>query len=49
MPLLLGDGIPMFPASYPAAALQLVESQTYVNGVVLLRYRVASAVGDEDV
>lgn len=49
MPLLLGDGIPMFPASYPAATLHLVETRTYSNGAVLLRYRVPSAVGDEHV
>jgi dihydrofolate reductase len=49
MPLLLGDGIPMFPASYPATDLHLIESRTYTNGVVLLRYRVSSSVGHEDV
>jgi dihydrofolate reductase len=42
MPVLLGDGIRMFPADYPAQPLTLVESRTYhgVRGVVLLRYRV---------
>jgi dihydrofolate reductase len=55
MPLLLGDGIPMFPASYPATGLDLIESRTYSGGVVLLRYGVASPVsvtspvGDKDV
>ena len=43
MPVLLGDGIPMFPAPYPATNLHLVESVAYENGVVLVRYRVESA------
>jgi dihydrofolate reductase len=43
MPVLLGDGIRMFPAAYPSQPLTLVESRTYHGngpGVVLLRYRV---------
>jgi dihydrofolate reductase len=43
MPVLLGDGIPMFPAAYPSRPLTLVESRTYHGngpGVVMLRYRV---------
>jgi dihydrofolate reductase len=49
MPVLLGDGIPMFPAAYPATDLHLVQSVAHENGVVLVRYRVASADRDEDV
>ena len=43
MPVLLGDGIRMFPAAYPTQPLTLVESRTHHGngpGVVLLRYRV---------
>jgi dihydrofolate reductase len=43
MPVLLGEGIRMFPAAYPSQTLILVESRTYHGngpGVVLLRYRV---------
>lgn len=43
MPVLLGDGIRMFPSAYPSQRLTLVESRTYpgARGVVLLRYRVS--------
>ncbi len=43
MPVLLGDGIRMFPAAYPSQQLTLVESRTFHGngpGVVMLRYRV---------
>lgn len=42
MPVLLGDGIRMFPAAYPSQPLTLVESRTHPSGrgVVALRYRV---------
>ena len=42
MPLMLGDGIAMFPAPYPGLRVALIETRTYANGVVMLRYRVAS-------
>lgn len=37
-PLVLGQGTPMFPASDTKVDLQLAESRTFGNGVVLLRY-----------
>jgi dihydrofolate reductase len=40
MPILLGDGIPMFPAPSPELRLDLVESRRHDAGVTLLRYRV---------
>jgi dihydrofolate reductase len=40
MPVLLGDGIAMLPPAYEAAPLQLLETRTYGNGVVMLRYQV---------
>jgi len=40
MPLLLGDGIPLFLSSEQGAALQLRDSRHFENGVVLLDYQV---------
>jgi dihydrofolate reductase len=37
-PVLLGHGRPLFQPSRASAALQLAESRTFGNGVVLLRY-----------
>lgn len=38
MPVLLGDGIPLFGAGGPMEALQLVQSQVYDNGVIQTHY-----------
>ena len=38
MPVLLGDGIPLFQASARQTRLKLVSSETYDNGVVRLGY-----------
>ena len=40
MPVLLGDGIPLFESPGPPARLKLVDSRTHPSGVVQLRYRV---------
>lgn len=37
-PLLLGDGIPGFPAKFPQRAFRLTECKAYSNGSVGLRY-----------
>ncbi|MFF1910842.1 dihydrofolate reductase family protein [Streptomyces sp. NPDC058239] len=37
-PVLIGRGKPLFPASDTRTVLQLVETRTFGNGVVLLRY-----------
>jgi dihydrofolate reductase len=37
-PLLLGDGIPAFPAKFPQRTFRLIESKSYSNGSVGLRY-----------
>jgi dihydrofolate reductase len=39
-PVVLGGGKPLFPASETRIELQLAETRTFGNGVVLLRYRV---------
>lgn len=38
MPVLLGDGVPLFPTPYPASALTLISVTRWENGVVGLRY-----------
>ena len=37
-PVLLGDGIPGFPAKFPQRDFKLIESKSYSNGSVALRY-----------
>jgi dihydrofolate reductase len=37
-PVVLGRGKPLFPRQEAAAALDLIETRTFSNGVVLLRY-----------
>ncbi|MFD9894060.1 dihydrofolate reductase family protein [Amycolatopsis sp. NPDC059027] len=39
-PVVLGDGKPLFPASETPEDLELTETRSFGNGVVLLRYRV---------
>jgi dihydrofolate reductase len=43
LPILLGDGIPMFPPKFDARDLSLIEAHTYKNGATLLRYGVAGS------
>lgn len=40
-PVVVGGGKPMFPALADLTRLQLLETQTFGSGVVLLRYRAA--------
>jgi dihydrofolate reductase len=40
VPVVLGDGKPLFHPVDEAERLRLVESKTFGNGVVLLRYDV---------
>jgi dihydrofolate reductase len=39
IPIILGDGIPLFPAPGPGAQLELVESTRYPSGLVQVHYR----------
>ena len=44
MPVLLGRGIPLFAGGHPPAQqLTLLDTQTWPNGVVRLRYAIAAA------
>lgn len=47
-PVVLGSGVPMFPALEPSIDMQLIESRTFDSGVVYLRYRLADQ-GDSSV
>ena len=38
MPVLLGEGIPLFPGTQPEASLQTVSVQRFESGIVQLRY-----------
>lgn len=41
IPVLLGEGLPLFEGSQPQALLRLLATQVYTNGVVQLRYEPA--------
>lgn len=42
LPVILGEGIPLFPPSTPQRNLRLVECRSYINGMVGLTYRRAA-------
>jgi dihydrofolate reductase len=44
IPVLLGEGIRLFPESYPMKNLQLVSSQSFEKGLVQLRYKVLKSI-----
>jgi dihydrofolate reductase len=46
-PIVIGQGKPLFPASDAKINLQLAETRTFGNGVVLLRYQRPDAQGGE--
>jgi dihydrofolate reductase len=39
MPVFLGEGIPLFPGGIPETMVELLDSKSYSNGAVRLRYR----------
>jgi dihydrofolate reductase len=43
IPVLLGAGIPLFPAGFPQRDFSLVECKAYSNGVIALEYKRAGA------
>jgi dihydrofolate reductase len=38
VPVLIGDGIPLFPAGFPQREFVLLENKTYSKGMIALRY-----------
>jgi len=39
MPVLLGGGIPLFPAGFPQRTFSLIENKTYSRGMIALKYK----------
>jgi len=39
VPVLLGEGIPLFPPGFPQRNFELVENKTYSKGLIALKYR----------
>jgi dihydrofolate reductase len=39
LPVLLGEGIPLFPPGFPQRNFALLENKTYSKGMIALRYR----------
>ena len=39
VPVLLGEGIPLFPPGFPQRDFELVENNTYSKGLISLKYR----------
>jgi dihydrofolate reductase len=38
VPVLLGEGIPLFPSGFPQRDFKLIENKTYSKGLIALRY-----------
>jgi len=45
LPLLIGEGIPLFPPGFPQRNFALVENKTYSRGMIGLKYRRAGKKG----
>src|SRR5262249_3455123 len=45
VPVLLGEGIPLFPSGFPQRNFALVENKSYSKGLIALRYKRARARG----
>src|ERR1700676_2856599 len=39
VPVLLGEGIPLFPSGFPQREFSLVENKSYSKGLIALKYR----------
>jgi len=39
VPVLLGEGIPLFPSGFPQRDFSLIENKTYSKGMIALRYQ----------
>jgi dihydrofolate reductase len=43
VPVLLGEGLPLFPSGFPQRNFSLVENKSYSKGLITLRYERAAA------
>jgi dihydrofolate reductase len=39
VPVLIGEGLPLFPAGFPQRNFELIENKTFSKGLIALRYR----------
>jgi dihydrofolate reductase len=39
VPVLLGEGIPLFPEGFPQRGFALIENKTFSKGLISLKYR----------
>jgi len=39
VPVLLGEGIPLFPSGFPQREFSLIENKTYSKGLIAIKYR----------
>jgi dihydrofolate reductase len=39
VPVLIGEGIPLFPAGFPQREFELLENKTYSKGLIALKYK----------
>ena len=39
VPVLLGEGIPLFPSGFPQRDFSLVENKTFSQGMIALKYK----------
>ncbi len=46
VPVLLGEGIPLFPSGFPQRGFTLIENETYSKGLIALRYKRARPKGN---
>jgi len=49
IPVMLGSGIPLFPAPYPPKSLILHETARYMNGVTYMRYEIPAQIADKGI
>jgi dihydrofolate reductase len=45
VPVLIGEGLPLFPAGFPQREFALVENKTYSKGMIALKYNRVRKVG----
>jgi len=38
VPVLIGEGLPLFPSGFPQREFSLLENKTYSKGLIALRY-----------
>jgi dihydrofolate reductase len=46
VPVLLGQGIPLFPSGFPERAFSLIENKTYSRGLIALKYNRARSTDE---